>query len=109
MIAIMKFFIEESDLLVKNKYEPNVCKKCGKYIEENDRRDYRPYKCKKCWNAMNLRSLRRSTSKIEGYFALLLRNIKYDSKRNVYDNNIDLQYLMKLYKLQKGMLCNFKH
>lgn len=77
-----------------------TCKFCGK--EFSNTKPYRKNICRECHNSKNKIVQRRRASTVEGYFKMILNDIKNNPRRNKYENDIDLEYLMKLYDKQDG-------
>lgn len=77
------------------------CKCCGKEIKEEIK--YRKGICRECYNKKQRIVMQERSSTLGGYFKILLSNIKNDSMRNKYDGNeIDLDFLLKLWNKQNG-------
>lgn len=85
---------------MENLVKTETCKTCGEEI--TDVKSYRKYECRKCWNYKNKMAKRKQASTLEGYFSMILYDVNNHPHRNRFENDIDLNHLMNLYKLQNG-------
>lgn len=83
------------------KDEVGICRKCGKSYDDYQQK-HRRHICKECWAAYNYQNMKKATSTIDGYFKMLMRSIINEKTRNRHGVDINVEHLLKLWKLQDG-------